>query len=152
MFVLKWLQFLSLFEFVWVMWMLALGPRLKQAMKILQVVCPFRLGCSYVPLVCYSTILFFQVFFNPFYFFLFFYFLFFLFPPFSKIAPCVGTTEVVQTPTLDSALLCSSRAGIDLGRTSGSEDDASPVWEREVDTVETLGLNIFCLGTNKVLD
>ena len=36
---------------------------------------------------------------------------FYLYPPFSGIASCVGTTEVVQTPTLDSALLCSSRAG-----------------------------------------
>ena len=36
------------------------------------------------------------------------------FPPFSGIAPCVETTEVVQMPTLDSALLCISRAGTDL--------------------------------------
>ena len=39
----------------------------------------------------------------------------------------------LQTPTLDSALLCSSKAGTDQGRRSGSEDGASPVWEREVD-------------------
>ena len=32
-------------------------------------------------------------------------FFFFWYPPFSGIAPCVGTTEVVQTPRLDSALL-----------------------------------------------
>ena len=49
--------------------------------------------------------------------FLFFFFLI-QYPPFSGIAPRVGTTEVVQTPTLDSALLCSSRAGTDLGGTS----------------------------------
>ena len=36
-------------------------------------------------------------------------------PPSSGIASCVGTAGTV---TLDAALLCSSRAGSDLGRTS----------------------------------
>ena len=40
---------------------------------------------------------------------------------------CWDHLEVVQTPTLDTALLSSSRVGTDLGQTSGSEDDASPV-------------------------
>ena len=40
------------------------------------------------------------------------------------------------------ALPCGSRAGADLGRTSGSEDDASPVWEREVDADENPSLQI----------
>ena len=34
------------------------------------------------------------------------------------LLPVLGPLEVVQTPTLDSALLCSSRAGADLGQTS----------------------------------
>ena len=40
---------------------------------------------------------------------------FFKYPASSGIAPCVGTAETVQTPTLDTALLSSSRAGADLG-------------------------------------
>ena len=40
---------------------------------------------------------------------------FFKYLPSSGIAPCVGTIGMVQTPTLDVALLCSSRAGADLG-------------------------------------
>ena len=52
---------------------------------------------------------------------------FFCTRPFLGLLPVLGPLEVVQMPTLDSALLCSSRAGADLSRTSGSEDDASPV-------------------------
>ena len=37
---------------------------------------------------------------------------------------------MVQTPTLDAALLSSSRAGADLGRTSEVEYDASPGYKR----------------------
>ena len=46
------------------------------------------------------------------------YLIFFLYPPSSGIAPCVLTAGTVQTPTLDTALLSSSRGGADLGRTS----------------------------------
>ena len=45
---------------------------------------------------------------------------FFKYPPSSGIAPCVGTAGTVQTPTLDAALLSSSRADADLGRMSDS--------------------------------
>ena len=38
----------------------------------------------------------------------------------------VGTAGTVQTPTLDLALLSSSRAGADLGRPLDVEYDASP--------------------------
>ena len=44
----------------------------------------------------------------------------------------VRTAGTVQTPTLDTALLNSSRAGADLGCTSDAEYDASPGWEEEV--------------------
>ena len=45
---------------------------------------------------------------------------FFSYLPSSGIASCVGTagTVLYMTPTLDSALLCSSRVGSDLGRKS----------------------------------
>ena len=43
---------------------------------------------------------------------------FFKYVPSSGIAPCVGPAGTVQTPTLDVALLSSSRAGADLGQMS----------------------------------
>ena len=43
---------------------------------------------------------------------------FFLYLPTSGIAPCVGTAGTVHDTTLDLALLCSSKAGADLGRAS----------------------------------
>ena len=42
---------------------------------------------------------------------------FFLYPPSSGIAPMLGPLERYMTPTLDTALLYSSRMGSDLGRT-----------------------------------
>ena len=50
--------------------------------------------------------------------FLFYILYFILYPPSSGIAPCVGTAGMVQTTTLDAAMLSSSRAGADLGRPS----------------------------------
>ena len=41
--------------------------------------------------------------------------LLFLYAPSPGIASCVGTAERYMTPTLDAALLYSSRAGSDLG-------------------------------------
>ena len=38
----------------------------------------------------------------------------------------LGPLERYMTPTLDAALLISSRAGTDLGLTSDVESDASP--------------------------
>ena len=38
----------------------------------------------------------------------------------------LGPLERYMTPTLDAALLSSSRAGADLGRTSDVESDVSP--------------------------
>ena len=62
---------------------------------------------------------------NIYFYFLFFIF-FILYPPSSGIAPSVGTTGTVQTTTLDAALLSSSRAGADLGRTSDVEKCIRP--------------------------
>ena len=59
------------------------------------------------------------------------------FVPLRDCSLCWDHLEVVQTPTLDTALLSSSRVGTDLGRMSGSEDDASPV-----DTDENPSLQI----------
>ena len=47
-----------------------------------------------------------------------FIFFTFFYPPSSGIAPCVGTAGRYMTPTLDAALLSSSRACADLGQTS----------------------------------
>ena len=44
----------------------------------------------------------------------------FFYLPSSGTDSCVGTAGMVQTPTLDGALLSSSRAGADLGRTPDS--------------------------------
>ena len=65
--------------------------------------------CEYTSLLEYVYLFF--------YFILFIIIIFFLYPPSSGIAPCVGTAGTVQTPTLDSALLNSSRSGAVLGRT-----------------------------------
>ena len=52
-----------------------------------------------------------------------FYLIFlFQYPPSYGIATCVGTAGTVQTPTLDAAVLSSSRAGADLCRTSYSRE------------------------------
>ena len=44
---------------------------------------------------------------------------FFSIRPPPGLLPVSGLLEQYMTPTLDSALLCSSRAGSDLGRVSG---------------------------------
>ena len=44
--------------------------------------------------------------------------IFFCIPPPPGLLPVLGLLEWYMTPTLDSALLISSRAGADLGRTS----------------------------------
>ena len=51
---------------------------------------------------------------------------FFLFRPSPGLLPVLGPLERYMTPTLDAALLISSRAGTDLGLTSDVESDASP--------------------------
>ena len=43
------------------------------------------------------------------------------------LLPVLGLLERYMTPTLDVALLSSSRAGADLGRTLDVESDVSPV-------------------------
>ena len=43
---------------------------------------------------------------------------FFSIRPPPKLLPVLGRLKLYMTPTLDAALLCSSRAGSDLGRTS----------------------------------
>ena len=48
----------------------------------------------------------------------FFFFFFFSFHPPPELLPVLGPLERYMTPTLDVALLCSSRVGSDLGRTS----------------------------------
>ena len=59
-------------------------------------------------------------------------FLFFLYPPPPGLLPVLGPlgswTDATHLPC--PALPCGSTAGVILGRTSGSEVDASPVWER----------------------
>ena len=50
---------------------------------------------------------------------------FFIHPPLGLL-PVLGLLERYMTPTLDMALLNSSRAGADLGRMSDVESDAPP--------------------------
>ena len=51
---------------------------------------------------------------NTFPVFLFYFFIFSICPP-PRLLPVLGPLKRYMTPTLDSALLCSSRAGADLG-------------------------------------
>ena len=57
---------------------------------------------------------------------------FFSIRPSPGLFPVLGLLERNMTPTLDAALLSSSRAVADLGRTSDVESDVSPGWEEEV--------------------
>ena len=56
---------------------------------------------------------------------------FFSIRPSPGLLPVSGPLERYMTPTLDMALLSSSRAGADLGWTSDVESDVSPGWEEE---------------------